>query len=559
MDTTMSHSMRRLVSAILVSGTACIATATAQDNSIAPEATATVRGRVTAASNGMPIKSAEVRLRRVDGRDSRLITTDDNGFYEVGDLAAGTWTLKATKPGFVTQQYGQEHPLNEVRPLTLANDQKVVANISLTRGGAISGRVLDQWGEPIAASSVQVMRTRLERGERRLAQTGTTDETDDTGAFRVYGLLPGDYYVAATLRDPSSCGASGCNMTQVRANDTAATYYPGTTRIREAQRVRVDAGADSPAITIVAMPPARGSTVSGVVLDASGNPANSAMLHLYDTDVLAAVATKGTFVQADARGRFSIDDVAPGSYVLDATARMSVAVVGFERSIVPIDVPAGGLSGLTLTTAPASTISLTVVAAPGSTLPKLLTVGLAARGGAGLTTSSMKVTLGGGAGRLQMPGVFGRTVISVTDLPDGWFLDALEISGRDVADTEVDFSTVGATVEARAVITDRPAEVSGVVTVRGQPRPATVVVFVEDNAKWTYPSRFVRTARAGDDGRFTIGALPPAERYRAVAVSYLDEEEIQDPDTLEAMKSAGVGFRLLRGEKKTLEVQAIVR
>ena len=51
-------------------------------------ATAIVRGRVLQ-SNGSPIRSAEVRLRSTDGHDSRIVTTDGSGQYEIRDLAPG--------------------------------------------------------------------------------------------------------------------------------------------------------------------------------------------------------------------------------------------------------------------------------------------------------------------------------------------------------------------------------------------------------------------------------------------------------------------------------------
>ena len=74
------------------------------------------------------------------------------------------------------------------------------ADIPLTRGGAISGRIYDASGDSVAGLQVRVYRATMEQGARRLKAVGAADLTDDTGAFRVYGLPPGDYYVAASLR-----------------------------------------------------------------------------------------------------------------------------------------------------------------------------------------------------------------------------------------------------------------------------------------------------------------------------------------------------------------------
>src|SRR3989442_10773541 len=46
---------------------------------------------------------------------------------------------------------------------------------------------------------VRVLRYQYQRGDRRLAPAGTA-QTDDQGKYRVWGLMPGDYYVDAQSR-----------------------------------------------------------------------------------------------------------------------------------------------------------------------------------------------------------------------------------------------------------------------------------------------------------------------------------------------------------------------
>jgi hypothetical protein len=75
---------------------------------------------------------------------------DGNGQYEIRDLASGEWTLKASKPGFVSQSGGPSSPTSEERPITISNGQRLSFDIVLNRAGAIAGRVLDDDGEPLA-------------------------------------------------------------------------------------------------------------------------------------------------------------------------------------------------------------------------------------------------------------------------------------------------------------------------------------------------------------------------------------------------------------------------
>ena len=59
--------------------------------------------------------------------------------------------------------------------------------------------MIDKFGDPLAGTRVQVLRSRMIRGQRRLQRRWARgDLTDDTGEFRVYGLPPGDCYVTAS-------------------------------------------------------------------------------------------------------------------------------------------------------------------------------------------------------------------------------------------------------------------------------------------------------------------------------------------------------------------------
>ena len=46
--------------------------------------------------------------------------------------------------------------------------QLASANFALARGGAITGRVFDDFGDPVANARVQVLRSQIVEGRRRL-------------------------------------------------------------------------------------------------------------------------------------------------------------------------------------------------------------------------------------------------------------------------------------------------------------------------------------------------------------------------------------------------------
>ena len=76
---------------------------------------------------------------------------------------------------------------------------------------------------------------------------------------------------------------------------------------------------------------------------------------------------------------------------------------------------------------------------------------------------------------------------------------------------------------------------------------------------WVFPSRRVRMARVDQSGVFRLNALPPGERYLALAVDYLEQGEFQDPVFLERMKGRATAFTLNEGENKNLDLTLVER
>ena len=167
----------------------------------AAQGTAVLRGQVVAADTGTPIRRAQVRVSAQNVREARITITDGQGRFEIRDLAAGRYTLTASKGGFVTLQYGQRRPGESGTPLDLGEGQALdKLLVGLPRGSVIGGRITDEFGEPLVNAAVTALRYAFVGGARRLVPAGVRDTTDDQGGYRLFGLPPGDYLVSATLR-----------------------------------------------------------------------------------------------------------------------------------------------------------------------------------------------------------------------------------------------------------------------------------------------------------------------------------------------------------------------
>src|SRR5438876_5751357 len=121
--------------------------------------TSRIRGRIVAADTGQPLRKAQVRATSAEIRENRLATTDDKGVYEIAEMPAGRYQLSATKGSFVQLQYGQSRPFEPGKPLEIRDGQTIErVDFNLPRGAVITGRVLDEVGEPATEVVVSAMR-----------------------------------------------------------------------------------------------------------------------------------------------------------------------------------------------------------------------------------------------------------------------------------------------------------------------------------------------------------------------------------------------------------------
>jgi len=278
---------------------------------------------------------------------------------------------------------------------------------------------------------------------------------------------------------------------------------------------------------------------------------------------------------SDANGRFTIDNVPPGPYVLSANSSFVAGMIagnqagnpnagpspalreimeqGPETATMSIVVAGDNVSDLALTTRRGGVLTGSFVADSGvvRTLPTGMSADVRpARGGTG--ASMMR---GSGGRAFRVTGMSGPFYLGIKGLPDDWAVSQITVDGVDVTDEPIDLK--GQTSSARVVLTDRLTTISGVVQPRRQAADFSVVVFPDDVTRWNYPSRYVRVARANEHGQFRISGLPPNERYFAVAVDFLEEGEEQDPQFLERLRSRAMTFSLREGEQRSIYLDPI--
>ena len=163
-----------------------------------------VRGRVVSI-DGAPISLAQVYLFASINAESEMATTDEDGRFEFGAVAAGTVLVSVTKPGYTQVESGQalqSFPMGRATSSPTPNDVQFGRRFALTavstetvdlkmaRWSTLSGTVTDEYGDPIQGVGVEVLRVQYEAGRRRLVSAGTSRLTDDLGRYRLYRPRP---------------------------------------------------------------------------------------------------------------------------------------------------------------------------------------------------------------------------------------------------------------------------------------------------------------------------------------------------------------------------------
>ena len=314
---------------------------------------ATIAGSVVRLDTGEPLKKARVTLQSHSG-DSIYVAclTDEQGHFAFENLAAGSYNLSVSRNGYVDAQYAEKKPGGLGAPLTLTSGQRMTDLLfKLARAAAISGRVLDEDGEPVARAAIIPYRASKKPGNEERSDDEPTP-TNDLGEYRIFGLAPGRYYLAVNYRADEWWLRRPFEAPDQKHDTTyLTTYYPSTSDPSKAQTISVGPGDEVRSVDFI-MRPSHAVTVSGKVLVAIPGytgPSGSVSLSTRARGLLEAIpAPSSDFQVRD--GTFAIHNVPPGSYEL-------VALLGQTREDMnsarrQLDVGNVNLEGVTLTISP---------------------------------------------------------------------------------------------------------------------------------------------------------------------------------------------------------------
>jgi len=331
--------MKRVALATVILSAVALTTARAQTRAIS--------GRVLDDETGAPIANARVTLSTT-GPAPSVVLTDHEGRFAL-TASPTRVTIAANKSGYSRHEATAN-----------ATDQSV--EIRLSRGAAISGRIVDEFGDPVMGLRVLVEKPSA-ASDRFAGEAATT--TDDRGEYRLGGLQAGTFNLAVVTRGVPTREEIAPNQFRINS-EPGKTYYPGVKSSSEAEPLRLQPGDEQSGTDIVVaggqsmaqmammmspLPPRpavdtapKTGVIRGRVVSTDGRPLPHAQVRTMSRVVVAAPNGSGTAVQlqplfatTDNEGRFEFSELAAGSFQIGATK------VGYS---LPEELVSSGVLGL---------------------------------------------------------------------------------------------------------------------------------------------------------------------------------------------------------------------
>ncbi len=485
-----------------------------------------ITGRLTNKVTGAPVRKAKINISRVSPNGfSRETASDVNGNFAFAAIPAGLYRLFVQRDGFISFVYGARGPDRPGKPLALsAGGSAESLNIALEPLGVISGRVLDEDGEPVQGIGVQALKRDKNLRQYTVAIAATTD---DTGQYRLFGLQPGRFIIATQQRPVIAGGNGSPAETQTVYG---AAFYPGTTDLAAAATLYVAGGGEARDIDIRVIR-ATAVSVRGSILNMPAGVARQSMAGFQivrkDRAGMGRNAS-ASGCSVDSSGQFECRGLTPGIYVLFAWLQHDVILYAREE----VSVGGGDVNDVRLALMPG--VEITGNLQDGSALVSAVTLTRTDGYGPGVVNG---VVMGGSVEFNPVtPGTW-RVEVALRS-PDA-FLQSIGYAEQDclIRDIEIQPNSKGT---LKMVVAAKGGSVAGTVrsmAVAAQPMEGAAVLLVPQGALSGVAS-YIKTAICDAAGRYALRGIAPGQ-YRIYAFEDMDPMAYRDPDFLNGLNGKG--------------------
>lgn len=459
--------------------------------------------------------------------------------------------LKGERTGYAAQFYSAHSGSGYGAPIPLKEGDEV-KNIlfKLVPNALLSGRVLDEDGDPVSRAAVGVLRSAYRTSGKQL-QSFTNATTGANGEFSV-SVPPGRYYLAAI---PLANLMTSLTAQPAKAPDDAPelayspTFYPNSPDETGAAPIYAVGGADLRGMDIH-LTKVKTYRVRGQIAELSPKTAN---LQLLPKIAAGSVSLIPNIAVVHADRSFEFVNVLPGAYTLMGNSqggagiyRSTVIVTDRHIDNLPVALsPMGELTGtVTIEGADKSTLGASLV---GFDRADIL-VGFDSFENGSNPSGSV-----GKDGKFSIRAILpDRYHPWIGHPPRNCWVKEIRYENRDVKDEGIDL-TNGITGPVEVVLSPTAGDISGVVVdEKGKPVPGATAVLLPKSG--SYLTHYA--ANADYQGKFQFYPVRPGD-YTLLAwedVAYL---AWFDPEFLKLFLPKGVAVSVADNDRKALTVRII--
>jgi len=510
--------------------------------------TGTLEGRVVGAIKGEPVRKATLILwRDGDPQSPRYSTaTDSHGSFAMQDVEPGKYRLMVMKGGYARTEYGAHGPRHPGTTISLDPGQHARdLLVRMIPQAVISGRVLDEDGEPVANVSLQLSQYVYGGGKPKL-ETSEFATTNDLGEYRLFDLEPGRYYLSAYPQNDIDVQEGSA-----RGQSYAPTYYPGTADPAGAGLLDVRPGMQLRGIDIPLMKVRTVRVRGRTMLPEKGLPAQQVNVMLAPRDESRGFFSPGS-PNMDAQGTFEFRGVAPGAYFLIAQSGHDGKSYCARQAI---DVRQTDIDNLVLELSPVPELKgwLRVEGRSPQTMADIRIM-LEPDGNAFMGWASAPVHTDGSFTLSNVAA--GQYQLHVGGLPEDYYVKTARLGDKDLLESGLDGARAG-TGPLEVVVSSLGGQVEGVVlNAEEQPAAGAAVVLVPGPVRRTQ-SRFYREVTTDQYGRFNIKGVAPGD-YKLFAWEDVETGAYEDPDFLTPFEPLGESLTIRAGRHENKELKLIL-
>jgi protocatechuate 3,4-dioxygenase beta subunit len=469
----------------------------------------TVSGRVTFKDKGAAGVTVGIRKSEDYTRFDPFLraTTDQDGFYRITNVAAGAYEAFPSAPGFVNTD-------DMWAKSVIVGEGENVENINfaLVRGGVITGRVTDADGKPLIEQPLNLYMVGPNEPQERPTRMNpsSTTQTDDRGIYRLFGLRPGRYKIAAGRGDDGSPG----NFTNTRAT-YRQVFHPDATDPTKATIIEVREGSEANNVDITLGRPLQTFSVSGRVIDAEkGLPVPNTRFGFQRTagDTIEFVNAPAA---SNVSGEFVVEGLIPGKYsvFLYPNQNLDMRAETLNFDIVDEDV-----SNLTIRlTKGASLTGVVVIESEDKTAPEKfsqlqLRAWVMGQNGGGIGSSAMSPIAPDGS--FRMAGLPAGTVNMQLGArvgpfpPKGFNISRIERDGAALSPRGLEIKDGEQVTGLRVVLSKGNGTIHGVVKVENGSLPEGAQIYVRLTRTGEHAAG-IRPPPVDARGQFLVEGLPP--------------------------------------------------